>query len=75
MPLAAAALRASHCALFTVASSAENAALQAMIAAPSLRIDVASVIVRVPSGARLSEGRSAARSSCGEEAIVVMAAG
>ena len=46
-----------------------------MIAAPSLRIDVPSVIVSVPSGARLSEGRSAARSSCGEEAIVVMAAG
>jgi hypothetical protein len=46
-----------------------------MIAAPSLRIDVVSVIVSVPSGATVREGRRAARSSWGEEAIVVMAAG
>ena len=75
MPLAAAALRASHCALLTVASSAENAALHAMVAAPSVRSRVASIIVSVPSAATCSEARSAARSSCGEEAIVVMAAG
>ena len=69
IPAATAVARASHWAAATVASSAEKAAVQAMVAAPLWRSWAASRISTVPMGVTRSEALSSWRRAAGEVAM------
>jgi len=72
IPAAAAAARASHWAAAMVASSAEKAAVQAMVAAPLFCSCTASRISTAPVGVTRNEALRSCRRSAGEVAIRLM---